>query len=223
VVTLEGYGPASLGFGDAPVKANAKGEKAGLSSNRNAKTGEGRGRYLVASIESPLTESSDARLATITLKKPTAPLPEPATKTKTVSTGSAAGGTNNPTVQRVLAFLEKEAKRNPPYVWGGFSEAGYDCSGFVSKALNVGGWLNGRTDTRGLAGWGEAGPGDLVTVYVKTGTGDAHTEHTIIEVAGRFFQSGGGENDSPSGGADEFSPSPSYLAEFNVKRHPKGF
>jgi hypothetical protein len=92
VVTLEGYGPASLGFGAPPVKANAKGQKAGLSSNRNAKTGEGRGRYLVASIESPLTESSDSRLATITLKKPTAPLPEPAAKTKTVGVKGSGGG-----------------------------------------------------------------------------------------------------------------------------------
>ena len=223
VITLAEYGAASIGFGDAPVQANSKGQKAGLSNNRKAATGEGRARYLVESIESPLRDDeADARLITIKARKPTAPLPEPAAKTKTTSS-TGGSGSGNATSERVHDFLEEEAKRNPPYVWGGFSKDGYDCSGFVSKALNVGGWLNGRLDTRGLAQWGESGPGDIVTVYVKTGTGDAHTEHTVIECEGDFFESGGGSNSSASGGATKFNPDPSYLAEFNVKRHPHGF
>lgn len=221
VVTLADYGPASIGFGDAPVKPDKKGQKAGLSGNRKAKTGEGRARYIVSSIEVPVDDEPAQRLATITLKKPTAPLPEPAAEKKTIGgiSGSAIG---NKTVERVLAFLEKEAEANPPYVWGGFSPKGYDCSGLVSKALDVGGWLTGRLDTQGLAGWGEAGPGELITVYIKT-SGSAQEEHTIIEVAGKFFESGGGSNESASGGATEFSPDKSYLAEFDTKRHPKGF
>lgn len=93
VVTLAGYGPASLGFGDGAVKKDKKGQKAGISSNRNAATGEGRARYIVASIFSPLTEDSDARLVTVKLKKATRPLPEPAakTKTKSLSAGSSTG------------------------------------------------------------------------------------------------------------------------------------
>lgn len=95
VVTLEGYGPASLGFGDAPVKADAKGRKAAISSNRKAKTGEGRARYLVESVESPIRDDeADARLVTIKLKKPTAPLPEPAAETKTVGGGGGTPGTS---------------------------------------------------------------------------------------------------------------------------------
>jgi len=224
VATIADYGPFSVGFGDAPVKANAKGQKAGLSSNRNAATGEGRARYLVETIEAPLRDSDVSALkkVIVKLRKPTAPLPEPAAKTKTVS-GGGGNGSGNATSERVHAFLEEESKRNPPYVWGGFSKDGYDCSGFVSKGLNVGGWLEGRLDTRGLAQWGEAGTGDIVTVYIKTGTGDAHTEHTIIECEGDFFESGGGSNNSRSGGATKFIPDPSYLAEFNVKRHPKGY
>jgi hypothetical protein len=95
VVTIAGYGPASIGFGDAPIKKNSQGQKMGLSQNVNTRTGEGRGRYLVSSIEAPLTESSDARLVTITLKKATAPLPEPAATTKSApvtGTSSAAAG-----------------------------------------------------------------------------------------------------------------------------------
>jgi len=228
VVTLAGYGPASIGFGDAPVKANSKGQLQGLSSNRKAKTGEGRARYLVESIEAPLRDSdvSDLKLITVKLRKPTAPLPEPApkTKTRTVSTNgaaegdTAAAGAADPTVARVLGFCEREALAKTPYVWGGFSPAGYDCSGFVSKALNVGGWLSGRLTTVTLASWGEAGEGEFVTVHDKNGTGDPHTEHVCIEVAGRFFQCGG-----TSGGCGEFHPSPGELAEFHTKRHPHGF
>lgn len=217
VATLAEYGPFSIGFGDAPLK---KGQ-VGVSNNREAATGEGRTRYLLETIESPLRDSDTGSLKLVTLKfrKPTAPLPEPAAQTKTVPGGAGAtGGSGGPKVQEVLAFCEREAKRAPPYVWGGFSEAGYDCSGFVSKALNIGGWLSGKLDTTGLAGWGEAGEGEFVTVHDHNGTGDPHTEHVIIEVEGRFFQSGGS-----SGGCGEFHPSPSELAGFQTKRHPKGF
>ncbi|HEX5375058.1 MAG TPA: hypothetical protein VFW48_02765 [Solirubrobacterales bacterium] len=93
VVTLEGFGPASIGFGDAPVKADKKGRRQGVSSPREAKTGVGKGRYLVTNIETPLTGDSEARLATIEVRKPTAPLPEPRAETRTVNAGGAGGDT----------------------------------------------------------------------------------------------------------------------------------
>ncbi len=92
VVTLVDHGPASIGFGDAPVKKDAKGRKAGVSSNRNAKTGEGRGRYLVGVIEVPLADDPAQRTATIKAHKPTAPLPEPANATRMLSAGGTAPG-----------------------------------------------------------------------------------------------------------------------------------
>lgn len=97
VVTLEGYGPASIGSGDAPIEANKKGQKQGVSSAVKASTHEGKGRYLVESIEAPLRDSdvSDLKRITVKLRKPTAPLPEPAAKTKTTSpssTGVPAAG-----------------------------------------------------------------------------------------------------------------------------------
>lgn len=227
VVTLAGYGPASVGFGDAPVQANAKGQKAGLSNNRKAGTGEGRGRYLVASIETPLTESSDARFATIILKKPTAPLPEPEAKTKTVSSGSPSSAAGNKTVERVLEALENAAALKKGYVWGGEDpSSGVDCSGAVSFGLRVGGFMEGRTDTKGLASFGEAGRGEFITVYDHANTGDAKTEHCAIEVAGVVFESGGGsENENPKGGLGKVAASQvsSFLSQFEIKRHPKGF
>lgn len=215
VVTIAGYGPASVGFGDPPPR-RGQGQARGISANRPA-AAKPRGRYLVVSVEGELEGDADVRLLTIKARKPTAPLPEPANET--TSAGSEGGSdAANATVQRVLDFCEREAERAPPYVWGGYSEDGYDCSGFVSKALNVGGWLEGRLDTSGLAAWGEAGEGQHVTVHDNNGTGNPRTEHVIIEVEGRFFESGGS-----SGGVGELHPSAGDLAGFPTKRHPKGF
>ncbi len=53
----------------------------------------GKGRYLVTNIETPLTGDSEARLATIETRKPTAPLPEPRAETRTVNAGGTGGDT----------------------------------------------------------------------------------------------------------------------------------
>lgn len=91
VVTLAGYGPASLGAGDAPPE---KGTKEGIASAVKASTHEGKGRYLVTKIESPLAGDAETRQITITLTKPTQALPEKRATTKTVTTGvSPVGGT----------------------------------------------------------------------------------------------------------------------------------
>ena len=69
-----------------------------------------------------------------------------------------------------------------------------------------------------LAGWGEAGPGEFITVHDKAHTGDPHTEHVLIEVLGTIFECGG-----VSGGVGKPDYSASELAEFSIKRHPKGY
>jgi cell wall-associated NlpC family hydrolase len=211
VITIAGYGPVSVGFGGPPPR---HGQKAAISSNRKAATGEGRGRYLVESIEGALTGDAEARLLTIKVRKPTAPLGEPANETTSSSSGKGAGG--NATAQRVLEFCEGEVGK--PYEWGAFGPDSYDCSGFVSKALNVGGFLEGRLTTSGLASWGEAGEGEFITVHDKVGTGSARTEHVLIEVLGEIFECGG-----MSGGVGRPNYSADELAAFSTKRHPKGF
>jgi hypothetical protein len=213
VVTIAGYGAASVGFGDPPLR---RGQRMAVSAPRKARTGEGRGRYLVESIEGPLTGDADARLLTIKVRKPTAPLGEPPNQTtsKAEGEGTSSGG-GNETVKRMREFAEGEIGK--PYIWGGFGPEGYDCSGFVSKVLNVGGLLEGRLTTVTLASWGEAGEGDLVTVHDKNGTGNARTEHVIIELEGQLFECGG-----ISGGVGRPDYSASDLAGFSTKRHPKG-
>lgn len=226
VVTLKGYGPASIGPGDAPPK---KGAKIGLSSNIKASTHEGKGRYLVSKIEAPLSGDPETRRVTITLIKPTQPLPEKTATTKTLTkagAGAAGSGEGNATTERMVAELERVSAMEKAYLWGGFDPGlGFDCSGLVSYALKIGGFLTERLTTSTLAGFGEAGAGELITVYDHANTGDPHTEHTAIEVEGRVFESGGGsENSNPNGGAGEVkSGIPAFLAQFEIKRHPKGF
>lgn len=221
VITLADYGPASIGFGDAP-KAD---QKIGISQNRNAVTGEGRARYLISSIEVPLTDDPTERLASIKARKPTAPLPEPPNKTRSIG-GVNASAVGNKTVERMLAAMEAEAEKEKPYVWGGFDpNRGFDCSGAVSYALKVGGFLTERTTTQGLASFGEPGPGQFITIYDHANTGNPHTEHCAIEIAGVVFESGGGsENGNPNGGLGKVTSGvESFLKRFEIKRHPKGF
>jgi murein DD-endopeptidase MepM/ murein hydrolase activator NlpD len=92
VVTLAGYGPASLGPGDAPPE---EGATIGLSSGVKASTHEGKGRYLVSRIETDLTGDVKARVVTVTLVKPTQPLPEKRATKRTIN----SGGSTTPAVE----------------------------------------------------------------------------------------------------------------------------
>jgi hypothetical protein len=51
----------------------------------------------------------------------------------------------------------------------------FDCSSAVSHLLQVGGFANPTMDTTLLVGWGEPGPGQWVTIFVKPYGADAHT------------------------------------------------
>lgn len=77
-----------------------------------------------------------------------------------------------------------------PYRYGGghrrFNDSGYDCSGAISYALRGGGLLRGPLDSRAFRRWGEAGPGQWITVYTNPG-------HAYVVIAGlRFDTSGSG-------------------------------
>ena len=86
-----------------------------------------------------------------------------------IGEGSSFGG-NEYTSEAAQRLLEEAAKYlGTPYVWGGYSPSGFDCSGFVSYCLTNSGVRNtGRLTAQGLydictpVSQSEAQPGDLI-------------------------------------------------------------
>ena len=101
--------------------------------------------------------------------------------------GSAVAPEDAPeVVKRVI--LAGNAIAKFPYKWGGghgaWRDNGYDCSGSVSFALAAAGLLD-RPLTSGLfMRYGEAGPGDWITIYANDG-------HVFMVVAGLRFDTSG--------------------------------
>jgi peptidoglycan hydrolase CwlO-like protein len=71
-----------------------------------------------------------------------------------------------------------------PYIWGGghgsFQALGYDCSGSVSFVLNAGGLLSSPEVSGWFESYGDAGPGQWVTIYANAG-------HVWMQIAGWRF------------------------------------
>jgi peptidoglycan hydrolase CwlO-like protein len=100
-----------------------------------------------------------------------------------------------------------------PYIWGGghgsFESSGYDCSGSVSYALHGGGFLDSPLDSTGLTTWGEAGPGQWITVYGNSG-------HAWMTIAGLAF-------DTSGGAGPRWHPEMVSAPEEFIARHPSGY
>jgi peptidoglycan hydrolase CwlO-like protein len=116
-----------------------------------------------------------------------------------------------PAVQAAIEAANSIA--TTPYIWGGghgsFESSGYDCSGAVSFALNGGGFLSSPLDSTGLSTWGEAGPGQWITVYANAG-------HAWVVIAGLAF-------DTSGGAGPRWHSSPVSSTEGFIARHPPGY
>jgi cell wall-associated NlpC family hydrolase len=142
-------------------------------------------------------------------------------------TGGEATSAADPSVQAMTD--EANSLIGKPYVWGGGHsgwgpQSGYDCSGFVSAVLHAGGYLSSPQDTETLPSQPgiESGPGQYVTIYDRTTPGTQG--HTIIDINGQFYESGGEAGAWGGGGGVEAisTPSAAYLSTFNLILHPEG-
>ena len=113
-------------------------------------------------------------------------------------------------VKRVIQAANAIAKF--PYKWGGghgaWKDEGYDCSGSVSFALAGAGLLDAPLTSGGFMKWGDAGPGEWITIYTNPG-------HMFMVVAGlRFDTSGRGR------AGTRWQPAPRGTGGFTVRHQP---
>lgn len=98
-------------------------------------------------------------------------------------------------VKKKLQFMN-----HTPYIFGGWSPAGVDCSGAVSLGVNVAEGLDpwdSRTTTAGEAAWiqvkgykpGKGSSGDIRVAFYNGGPGGGHTAMQLDD--GTFIESGG--------------------------------
>ena len=96
-----------------------------------------------------------------------------------------------PAVQAIIAAGNQI--HTLPYKYGGghakFQDTGYDCSGSVSFALHGAGLLKTALNSTGFMSWGEAGPGQWVSIYGNPG-------HAYMIVAGLRFDTSGFDDGS---------------------------
>jgi peptidoglycan hydrolase-like protein with peptidoglycan-binding domain len=136
----------------------------------------------------------------------------PGSKATVGSDGMAVAPADAPDqVKQIIAAGNEIAKT--PYRYGGghgsWQDSGYDCSGSVSYALHGAGLLEQSMPSGGFMSWGDAGPGQWVTLYAKS-------SHIFMVVAGLRFDTSGRSNAGTRWQADMRSG-----AGYSV-RHPAG-
>jgi peptidoglycan hydrolase-like protein with peptidoglycan-binding domain len=114
-------------------------------------------------------------------------------------------------VKAIIAAGNQIASK--PYKYGGghgkWNDSGYDCSGSVSYALHGAGLLEQALPSGDFTDWGDAGPGQWVTIYAKS-------SHMYMVVAGIRFDTSGRTKANTRWQADMRS------TDGYVARHPAG-
>jgi peptidoglycan hydrolase-like protein with peptidoglycan-binding domain len=136
----------------------------------------------------------------------------PGDRAQVGSDGLALAPANAPdAVKAIIAAGNVIAKK--PYRYGGghgsWNDSGYDCSGSVSYALHGAKLLDAPLASGDFMSWGDAGPGQWVTLYAKS-------SHIFMVVAGLRFDTSGRSNAGTRWQADMRSG-----AGYAV-RHPTG-
>jgi hypothetical protein len=163
-------------------------------------------------VPPPAPSGCSAGTGGVAQADPTCAPPEAATL---VGGRAVAPSSAPPQVKAVIAAANKISTK--PYIWGGghrrWWDRGYDCSGAVSYVLHKGGLLDSPLDSRGLMKWGEAGPGQWITVYSNRG-------HAYAVIAGLRWDTAGDE----SGTGPRWHPTLTAAASGTFRvRHATGF
>jgi len=100
-------------------------------------------------------------------------LAAPAQAATLAADGTAVAPASAPAPVKQIIAAGNEIHDKPYRYGGGHAkriDSGYDCSGSMSYALQGAGLLKTALDSSGFAGWGEAGPGQWVTIYANAAT-----------------------------------------------------
>ena len=139
----------------------------------------------------PTSEPTSATTAGGVSATPTAPAsttaPAPMSSPATLSDGLATAPLDAPAA--VVAAIDAGNRiAKLPYRYGGghksFDDTAYDCSGSVSYALHAAGLLATTKTSGELESFGQAGPGNWITIY-------ANADHVYAVIAGVRFDTSG--------------------------------
>lgn len=153
---------------------------------------------------------------------PPAPAPAPSGTASagqaTLQDGNAVAPAGAPAAV-VAAIAAANRIDTLPYRYGGghaqWEDTAYDCSGAVGYALHAAGLITTTMTSGELAKWGEAGPGQWITIY-------ANADHTWVVIAGLRFDTARydtGATVSETGPRWRSGPRPT---DGFVVRHPAG-
>lgn len=113
------------------------------------------------------------------------------------SGGSSGGGSSSSSSAGQVIANEAQKYLGVPYVWGGSSPSGFDCSGFTQYVMRACGYSINRTATAQLSNgysvsYSDLQPGDLV-FFNNTYATDAPASHVGIYIGdGEFIHAGSG-------------------------------
>jgi hypothetical protein len=164
---------------------------------------------ILTKYESKLLRQVVARRAEQERASATAPPPTaPGDKAQLTSPGQAIA-----LAAAMIRLTSSGALAGKPYKYGGghgrWEDSGYDCSGSVSYALHGADLLDTAMPSGAFMRWGEAGPGQWVTIYANGG-------HMYMEVAGLRFDTSARRQTGGRWTTESRNPS-GY-----VVRHPRG-
>jgi peptidoglycan hydrolase-like protein with peptidoglycan-binding domain len=157
------------------------------------------------------TDATGGTTTTMGGATPTTPVGVPGETAVLNADGTATAPASAPlAVQQIIAAGNEIASK--PYRYGGghtlkWKDTGYDCSGSVSYALHGAGLLDSPLPSGNFETWGDAGPGQWVTIYANGG-------HMYMVVAGLRFDTSGAK---PSRWQTAMRSSKGF-----VVRHPAG-